>query len=39
MGAAPERRDGKLLIYAADEIQLHKLAGMMNTQVSYWTIE
>jgi len=38
MGVAPGRRNGKVLIYAADEIQLHKFTGM-NTHVSYWTIE
>jgi len=38
MGLAPERLDGKVLIYAADEIQPQKFSGM-NTHVSYWTIE
>ena len=38
MGVAPERRDGKVLIYAADEIQPQKFSGM-NTHVSYWTIK
>ena len=31
-------RDGKVLIYAADEIQPQKFSGM-NTHVSYWVIE
>jgi hypothetical protein len=38
MGVASGRRDGKVLIYAADEIQPQKFSGM-NTHVSYWTIE
>ena len=38
MGVASGRRDGKVLIYAADEIQPQKFPGM-NTHVSYWTIE
>lgn len=37
MGILPERRNGNLVVYAADEIQPQKFDGM-RTPVSYWVI-
>lgn len=37
MRALPERREGNLVIYAADEIQPQKFEGM-RTPLSYWVI-
>jgi hypothetical protein len=38
MKIAPLREDGKMMIYAADEIQPQKFKAM-NTHISYWTID
>ena len=38
LGIAPDRRDGRLLIFAADENQPHKFPAM-ETHVSSWLID